>query len=200
MNFNAAAGGSTWLASCTRSWSVGDPCLQRWYGVSCDVTKTMVVGLSLSRCNLTGTLHGDLGQISTLKTLSLGYNALTGPLPSAWSSFSSLQSIDLTSNMLSGNLHVISQITTLASVSLSTNTFVDTLGFALPLVNLQLLSCSNNLLYGGLPQQLSTLLSLQTLFLSNNKLSGSLQALQSLPSLSVLYACSRFPANLLTFV
>jgi hypothetical protein len=189
VNFFAGTGGTRglWTTTCARNWNVGDPCAQSWAGVLCDASGTSVTGLTLSRCNLSGVLHGDLGAITTLQTLQLGNNRLTGPIPGAWSALVALQTLDLSYNGLIGSLQPLSALAALHTLNLNNNAFSDTLSFAVGMVQLQYLSVSSNQLFGAIPDQFARLTQLNALQLAHNALSGSLQALLSLPALGSLY-------------
>jgi hypothetical protein len=56
------------------NWGTGDPCLNTWYGVMCNVTNTAVVQLILNDNDLTGTIPTTIGNLIYLNYLDLDDN------------------------------------------------------------------------------------------------------------------------------
>lgn len=70
-------GGPAWHNN-TR-WLRGDPCLNDWYGVTCDLTDSHVIGLTLVSNNLVGNINAvNLTGLKALETLDLSGNPITG--------------------------------------------------------------------------------------------------------------------------
>ena len=73
-----ATGGPDWINN--DNWLTDAP-FGDWYGVHVD-TRGRVVGLALSRNNLTGAIPPELGELASLTEIKLSKNELTGPIPS----------------------------------------------------------------------------------------------------------------------
>ncbi|MBV5294546.1 MAG: hypothetical protein JZU58_19565 [Curvibacter lanceolatus] len=143
-------------------WLQGDPCQQRWQGVSCSADGQAVIGLHLPG------------------------NRLQGALPDSFTALDTLESLDLRGNLgLSGRLPPLNALPALTQLNLSFNQFSGQLPSPLRLPRLQSLVLSNNLLTGPL-SDLSGLPALQNLRLNHNQLSGSLPALSPLGALQAL--------------
>ncbi|KAL6176284.1 hypothetical protein ACLB2K_052918 [Fragaria x ananassa] len=76
------------------SWEARDSCEYGWDGIGC--TNMRVISLTLPSMNLSGTLSGDIEQLSELQIMDLSYNkGLTGPLPTEIGSLKKLSNIIL---------------------------------------------------------------------------------------------------------
>ena len=135
-----------WLVTTT-------PC--SWYGVTC--TAGHVTTLDLQDNNLTGSLPGQLSNLTSLQHLLLLRNRLSGPIPTSLGILSQLQELDLSENK--------------SNSSGLTGGIPSQLG---NLAQLQRLRLSNNLLTGAIPSQLGNLPALQVLDLSTNDLTGQI--------------------------
>ena len=86
--------------------STNDPCL--WTGVTCGNSSSsslsLVVSLTLSSMNLTGTLSPELGRLKNLVTISLDCNNFTGPVPAEITTLSQLQYVNISNNNFSDGL------------------------------------------------------------------------------------------------
>ncbi|WP_051443427.1 hypothetical protein [Curvibacter gracilis] len=144
------------------NWLQGDPCQQRWQGVSCRADGQAVIGLHLPG------------------------NRLQGALPDSFTALDTLESLDLRGNLgLAGPLPRLNALPALTQLNLSFNQFSGPLPAPLRLPRLQSLVLSNNLLTGPL-HELSGLPALQNLRLNHNQLSGPLPALSPLSALQAL--------------
>ena len=76
----------------------------RWIGCSAR-SDTLVT--TLQRNGLIGQLPDELGRLTKLQILRLGFNKLAFLLPRAWSGMSSLRFMDLRSNSLTGTLPMV---------------------------------------------------------------------------------------------
>ncbi|MBN1429490.1 MAG: DUF11 domain-containing protein [Anaerolineae bacterium] len=94
-----ALGGPGWTNN--SNWLGGDPCLDDWYGVTCDaMSNTDVIGVSLYSNNLVGDIGAlDLAGLAHLGTLNLSYNQITGDIADLDLS----SNIDFTRLNLNGN-------------------------------------------------------------------------------------------------
>ncbi|KAJ6733176.1 LRR RECEPTOR-LIKE SERINE/THREONINE-PROTEIN KINASE-RELATED [Salix koriyanagi] len=164
--------------SVLQSWNNQDQTPCSWNGVTCgspgaDSTYSRVTGLSLSNCQLLGSIPANLGMIQHLQNLDLSNNSLNGPLPFSLLSATQLRFLDLSSNMISGYLpETIGRLQNLELLNLSDNYLAGTLPANLTaLHNLTAVSLKNNNFTGNLPGGFRTV---QVLDLSSNLLNGSL--------------------------
>lgn len=162
-------------------WAAGaagtdcDPC--RWYGVTCDETNR-VKSISLSACQLSGSIPAELGNLSNLTYLVLTGNQLSGSIPAELGNLTNLKTLSLGGNQLSGGIPVeFGNLTNLTSLTLSYNQLSGSIPAELEnLVNLKGLILSGNQLSGSIPAVLENLMNLEGLLLSGNQLSGSIPA------------------------
>ncbi|EEF45775.1 probable leucine-rich repeat receptor-like protein kinase At1g68400 [Ricinus communis] len=160
------------------SWiNTSNPCLDSWYGVTCNPTTHRVTRLVLENLNLTGSItpltkltqlrllslkHNNLSSFSSLnlaawpsmKHLYLSYNRLSGPFPSAISSLKRLHRLDLSYNHLSGHIPIseISSLPLLLTLRLEDNSFDGSID-SVHMLSLSVLefNVSNNRLSGKIP-------------------------------------------------
>ena len=167
-----ATGGETWTIS--TNWKTAAP-LGEWHGVSTDASGR-VIGLRLSSNSLTGPIPADLGNLSSLRSLSLGRNALSGPIPAALGSLSSLESLFLFGNALTGQIPgTLANLSRMELLFLSSNELTGPIPAGLGgLSNLTSLSLGFNELTGPIPVALGSLSRLESLSLSGNALTGTI--------------------------
>uniref|UniRef100_A0A0D9VT08 Protein kinase domain-containing protein n=1 Tax=Leersia perrieri TaxID=77586 RepID=A0A0D9VT08_9ORYZ len=176
-----------------------DACSGGWAGVKCgDGGK--VVAIQLPFKGLAGALSDKVGQLTSLRKLSLHDNALGGQLPASLGFLPDLravylfnnrfagavppqlggckllQTLDLSGNFLSGNIPAsLANATRLFRLNLAYNNLTGVVPSnlaSLPfLISLQL---NNNNLSGEMPTAIGNLRLLQELSLSNNLISGSI--------------------------
>ena len=144
----SATSGDNWLDS--TNWLSEQP-LQYWKGVHIN-GEGRVVELSLEGNNLSGQIPPELGKLSKLELLSVGYNQLRGSIPSQLSNLTELTSLSLNGNQLTGAIPP-----ELSSLN-----------------NLQILLLDNNRLTGSIPSELGSLSELVVLWLDNNQLTGTI--------------------------
>ncbi|RWW79949.1 hypothetical protein BHE74_00011746 [Ensete ventricosum] len=133
------------------SWnagSLGAPC--SWQGVACESGR--VGCLRLPGAGLIGPIPAAVGNLTSLRTLSLRFNGLSGPLPPELASLAALRNLYLQGNRLSGDIP----------------------GFLSSLKNLVRLNLAGNQFTGRIPPELNNLTRLATLFLDNNQLTGEI--------------------------
>ncbi|XP_019172099.1 PREDICTED: protein STRUBBELIG-RECEPTOR FAMILY 3-like [Ipomoea nil] len=160
-------------------WGVDvDPCNGKWQGVVCEDTN--IVSITINSANLGGELGDKLGAFSSIKTIDFSNNRIGGAIPSNLPV--TLQSLFLSANEFTGSIpDSLSSVSQLSAISLNDNNLAGEIPDSFQgLVHLANLDLSNNNLSGVLPSSLGNL-SLMTLHLQNNQLSGTLDVLQNLP-------------------
>lgn len=96
-----ALGGENWTRQ--SNWCSDEP-LNKWEGVSFDVLKGQVNGLSLGANNLTGNIPDCLFELTGLEFLFMGENHLSGPLSPRFAELTQLKRLFLHMNDLEGNI------------------------------------------------------------------------------------------------
>jgi len=186
--YNSTAGGS-WTNN--TNWLSGDPCVDEWFGVSCDPGDTMVTDLSLFDNNLSGILPSELGNLTSLTVLNLSWNSLTGAIPTEIGGLTNLGNLDLSRNTLSGTIpSELGNLSSLFFLQLSDNQLSGNIPSELGnLSNCYMLSLDFNQLTGSIPSELGNLSNLVYVYLHINQLSGSIPPeLANLSSLLFFYA------------
>lgn len=200
-----ATDGKNWIHN--NNWLIGP--VSTWWGVSSDGNRVLGVDLTIDGLlrignNLTGTLPDELGNMTELRYLCIGFNSfLEGTLPNL-SNLTKLWSLELPSNNISVEIPIwIGQMTELINLTLSGNllsgsipeelynlTNLQHLGLSgqwcagqisgsispsiSKLINLKSLNLECNQLEGALPPEIGNLINLETLSLAQNNFSGSL--------------------------
>ena len=200
-------GGSDWDHG--TNWLTDAP-LRDWYGIETDASGRVAV-VSLTRNGLTGEVPSDLGDLdrleelwltandlsgeippelgglANLEVLSLAVNRLAGSIPTALGNLNTLEQLNLNDNRLSGSIRTeLENLSRLVDFSLSGNALSDSIPTGLGDLNgLKWLTLGRNDLTGAVPGELVSLLSLESLYLNDNRaLSGSLPVgLMFLPNL-----------------
>ncbi|KAJ0232782.1 Protein kinase domain-containing protein [Hirschfeldia incana] len=159
---------------------------------------TSLQGLKLQQNNLTGEIPEEMGFLVNLLILDLSWNSLNGSIPSTLSNQTKLTNMKLQGNNLSGTIpDSIGDLTSLLelqlgqnqlrgripimppklqiSLNLSTNMFQGRIPSTSlsKLDRLEVLDLSNNKFSGEIPEDLTSLISLRQLILSNNQLTGT---------------------------
>ena len=176
-----ATDGPNWVNS--GNWLTDAP-LGDWYGVSTDASGR-VVGLDLSGTwdseaqrpvvhGLSGPIPHDLGNLSNLTTLDLGYNLLSGPILAELGNLANLTTLNLRRNRLTGLiLPELGDLTRLETLNLFSNDLSGPIPPELgKLARLRRLLLSTNNLTGPIPPELGSLADLESLYLRNNDLTG----------------------------
>lgn len=164
------------------SWvNSSNPCLDSWFGVTCNPTTHRVTRLVLENLNLTGSIH-PLAQLPQLRLLSLknnrlssssnlnfsswpnlkhlylSYNQLSGKFPSGISRLHRLHRLDLSYNHFSGDIPIneIALLPHLLTLRLEANSFAGTIDYANPLSSsIVEFNVSGNHLSGKIPAWLT---------------------------------------------
>ena len=123
-----------------------DPC--SWREVTC--SSGHVVRLEIVLNDLTGSIPAELGNLTALQYLGLGWNQLTGTIPAELGNLTDLRYLSLNANDLTGSIPAeLGNLTALGTLSLEGNN-----------------------LTGSIPVELGNLTALTDLFLFSNGLSG----------------------------
>ncbi|KAF5809972.1 putative protein kinase RLK-Pelle-LRR-VIII-1 family [Helianthus annuus] len=126
-----------------------DPC-SGWDGIRCRDSR--VISITLASMGLTGTLSGDIGQLTELQILDLSYNQLTGSLTPRIGDLKKLTNLLLVDCDFTGPLP-------------------ETLG---NLENLVFMSLNLNRFSGSIPPSIGNISTLYWLDLADNQLTGSI--------------------------
>ncbi len=163
-------GGRDWTNN--GNWLTDAP-FRDWYGVHVD-TRGRVVGLALSRNNLTGAIPPELGELASLTEINLSNNELTGPIPSELGNLASLTEMLLNRNALTGGIpSELGNLASLTEMNLSNNDLTGPIPSELGnLASLTELDLDGNALTGRIPPEIGNLANLDWLDLSENTLSG----------------------------
>ncbi|XP_019450366.1 PREDICTED: probably inactive leucine-rich repeat receptor-like protein kinase IMK2 isoform X1 [Lupinus angustifolius] len=148
-----------------RSWNESGfgACSGSWVGIKC--VNGNVIAIQLPFKGLGGKISEKIGQLQSLRKISLHDNLLTGPIPYSLGFLPNLRGLYLFNNKLSGSIP-------------------PSIGNCLML---QSLDVSNNLLIGKIPHSLSNFTRIYRINLSFNSLSGSIpSSITMSPSLTIL--------------
>ncbi len=137
---------------------------------------TSLRGLTISSSHLTGGLPPELENLKSLESLNIQGNQSTEGLPSELGNLSNLEMLHLRGNQLCGEIPPeLEGLTGLRSLDLGYNQLTGPLPAALArLTKLETLNLADNRLTGEVPSWLAGLTELTTLDLSNNQLAGEL--------------------------
>ena len=181
-----ATDGPNWVDA--ENWLTDAP-LGDWYGVDAD-DSGRVVGLSLDRNNLEGSMPTELGSLASLTRLELWQNNLTGPIPPELGNLTSLEWLWLFNNELTGSIPPeLGNLISLTRLELWQNNLTGPIPPELSnLTELTNLELGINKLTGSIPAWLGNLTSLESLWFPGNNLSGSIPPeLGNLTSLTKLW-------------
>ncbi|KAK4259713.1 hypothetical protein QN277_006018 [Acacia crassicarpa] len=164
------------------SWVGTDPCGGGWDGIGC--TKSRVTAIQLLSMNLKGSLTGDIGRLTELRTLDLSYNkGLSGRIPAEIGNLRNLQTLSLVGCDFFGpipdSLGALNQLTFLAlNLNRLSGPIPRTFG---NLSNVDWLDIADNQIEGPIPISdeqgpgLDMLLKTEHFHFGNNRLSGQVQ-------------------------
>jgi len=186
-----ATNGANW----TNTWDLMQP-MSTWYGVTVN-TEGCVTCLDLNgnSCifgdgldggnNLVGNLPTELGSLTNLTYLDLGYNQLKGSIPSELGSLANLTGLDLSNNQLSGNIPTeLGNLTDLSGLYLNNNQLNGSIPMEFGNLSILMeLALNSNQLQGSIPIELNNLFSI--ISLDDNQLSGTIPDFSSLTGLSL---------------
>jgi hypothetical protein len=152
-----STGGAAWTERANWLGAAGTEC--GWFGVRCDASQNSVVGLLLVDNGLQGTLPKEIGALSNLAELDLGFNDLGGVVPAELAQLTKLTKLDLSDNHFTGGLpSPVFALASLTSLRLGGNRFSQAISPMIgQLVNLVTLDLSNNQLSGEAPPAFQSL-------------------------------------------
>ena len=181
-----ATNGANW--SRNDNWKTDEP-LGQWSGVRTN-SDGRVVRLELDGNQLSGTIPGEIGNLTSLTGLELNGNQLSGTIPGEIGNLTSLTGLELNGNQLSGTIPGVNWLP-LSSSPVRLVRFPISPGIV-PLNWLPLSSSPVRLvrfpISPGIVPQIGNLTSLSRLELSDNQLSGQIPAaLGNLTSLTELF-------------
>ena len=173
--------GETW----SQKWDLEkDP--KNWYGIK--IKNGSVTEINLRGNALKGNFPITVSSFSKLQKLDLSSNQLTGEISPAISSLSNLVRLDISNNRFTGDpTAAILPLSNLQEISIGNNqfTFADINVFLQNFPSLKILDLSHTGL-NAVPAKVSTLLSLESLNLSNNTISQNFNNLGQLIKLNEL--------------
>ncbi|PPS02830.1 hypothetical protein GOBAR_AA17831 [Gossypium barbadense] len=167
--------------SVLQSWdsTLVNPCT--WFHVTCN-SENSVTRVDLGNANLSGQLVPQLGQLLNLQYLELYSNNISGIIPEDLGNLTNLVSLGLYLNTLTG--HIPSTLGKLQKLRFLYKCSLFTSNVCIKLIkskkspgcnsHTHLMRLNNNTLAGQIPMPLTTIMSLQVLDLSNNKLEGDI--------------------------
>ncbi len=162
--------------------------VENWHGVTLEGDRVKELVFNSNR--LSGEIPTELGNLTNLEYLDLGYNQLSGEIPAELGNLTNLQSLNLHNNQLSGEIPAeLSNLTSLQLLNLFRNQLSGEIPAELGnLANLQSFNLFRNQLSGEIPAELGNLANLVCLYLNNNQLSGEIPTeLSNLAYLEELY-------------
>uniref|UniRef100_A0ACD5TDV5 Uncharacterized protein n=1 Tax=Avena sativa TaxID=4498 RepID=A0ACD5TDV5_AVESA len=162
-------------AGATRSLS---PPWCAWSGIACDAATGDIVGVDLSRRNLSGTFSPTAAALlaPTLAFLNLSGNAFTGELPSAVFLLRRLVKLDISHNFFNSTFpDGIAKLGSVAVIDAYSNCFAGQIPRSIgQLRQLEQLNLGGSFFNGTIPAELGQLRQLRFLNLAGNALSGRL--------------------------
>ena len=191
------------------NWLVGDPCVNQWYGVTCD-EHGGVTEVFLNYINMTGTLVESIGNLFALQLLDVSGGQIGGSIPASIGNLKNVTYLALVeqefggeipasvgnmtklekfygyTNRLEGKVPEFTNCEGLTVVSLGENNLSGEVPSFSTNIKLQTLDLYNNNLSGSI-LSFSTNIKLQKLYLHNNKLSGQLPSFSTNIKLQYLY-------------
>ncbi|KAK4845955.1 hypothetical protein QYF36_011137 [Acer negundo] len=125
---------------------------------------------------LTGPLPSSLGLVKTLEVVNFDRNLLSETVPSNLNDLTNLYALFLSNNRLTGPIPNLTNLTTLSYLDLSNNTFDPSPipSWFSTLQSLTTLTMEHTRLQGEMPATIFSLSLLQTVFLKQNHLNGTL--------------------------
>jgi Leucine-rich repeat (LRR) protein len=194
-----ATNGANWTDN--TNWNTANK-VYTWYGVS--MVGDRVSKIELSNNNLVGTIPGEIGDLTELKTLDLSQNInyynyngdLHGSIPPEIGNLTNLEELIINFANLSGNIPVeIGNCTALKELELWHNQLTGTIPNELGnLVNLETITLEYNQLTGTIPASFANCTKMGSFWLNGNQLTGDVPDIFT--NMSDLYYVSLFSNQL----
>lgn len=185
-SFFNAFNGKNWVIPRNRgaAWHFGgggNPCTQRWVGITCSSDGKRVQSINLSGVRCASTIPSSIGQLSALtalSTLNLGKTMARGSIPPSIGSLSGLTQLWLAQNSLVGKLpDALWSLRSCVFINLGVNRLSGSLSSQIQLMSrLKTLWLNRNSLTGSIPIQLYRLPAILNVALSQNRLRGGLSS------------------------
>lgn len=195
LQFYNSLNGQIWKDN--RNWLNGDPCLNNWYGVTCNL-RGNIVSLHFKQNRLHGIIPPEIQNLVNLKYLYIYNNFYQNEFEDANYIFSIPKELTLLTELqelVLKNVNTWQFLTeeffqwgnSLQILDLSFNRFNSTLHFSNTyLTNIRRINLSNNQFYGSLSSLTNLPDTTEALEFQNNALSGNFPLLNNLPYLKVL--------------
>jgi len=157
------------------AWLSSDMC--DWYGITCDPSRSSVLGIDLSSNGLQGTLPLELKLLKYLENLTLSNNHIRGTLPSEYSELNNLIELNLATNSITGSIPWeyegglgSSGFDLLKLLDLHVNKITGSIPSSIgnTMINLESINLCSNLLQGTIPSTIGSLFYLESLNFGNN--------------------------------
>ncbi|KAJ4959127.1 hypothetical protein NE237_026238 [Protea cynaroides] len=148
-----------------------------WSGITCTKNSSMIVGLDLSRKNLSGAISGKhIKLLSNLVDLNLSHNSFSGQLPPEVFNLTDLRSLDISRNDFSGHFPAgVSAVKHLVLLDGFSNSFSGLLPPEVAqLDSLKVLNLAGSYFEGPIPSDYGSFKSLEFLHLAGNLLNGEI--------------------------
>ena len=143
-----------------------------WGGISCS-DSGQVTSIKLPGLGLVGNFPFFLNRLGSLEELDLSYGGLQGTISIDWERLSNLRVLNLSHNLFAGLISESLSLLPLESLKLNANMFEGPIPSSFQgLTNILELDLSNNTISGPLPDELGRAVSLRSLFLGDNNLTG----------------------------
>ncbi|XP_022768982.1 probable LRR receptor-like serine/threonine-protein kinase At2g16250 [Durio zibethinus] len=135
-----------------------------------------LTSLYLCDNNLAGSIPATLGQLKNLKILDLSVNSLTGSVPLSFGFLGNIERLELASNYLSGSIPpILGSLRRLQLFNVSDNNLSGSIPVQFGnLSRLVVLDLSKNSFYGSVPEEFKMLRSLKKMVIGVNELEGRL--------------------------
>ncbi|XP_010245532.1 PREDICTED: leucine-rich repeat receptor-like protein kinase TDR [Nelumbo nucifera] len=148
-----------------------------WSGVTCTKNSSMIVGLDLSKKNLSGVISGKhIELLVYLVDLNLSHNSFSGHLPAEIFNLTNLRSLDISRNNFSGRFPAgVSAVQHLVVLDAFSNSFSGPLPREVSqLESLKVLNLAGSYFEGSIPSEYGSFKKLELLHLAGNYLDGEI--------------------------